>query len=391
MRSVKKLTFGSLFSGIGGLDLGLEKAGMECLWQVEKDSYCNKVLEKHWPKAKRYSDVKKVGKELASVDLICGGFPCQPVSVAGKRKGAKDERWLWPEFIRIVRQVQPQYILVENVPGLLTANQGGAAQEIFGDLASSGYDARWNRISAESVGAPHLRWRVFIVAYAQHGREVADADDARSQGRNKRLRGACELFTRSGGRPHAKDWSIEPNVGRVAHGIPQKLDRGEIDEALRILWSRYGSAKMVQREIGRHVEQTPILQQQMLRKLATLQERGETQKWTHESTSNYSDDQLREMWRSLSASAASQGRQSPEQQSNEHRGTLPKMPYSRTHEDGNVGSIWEKEWEGVPRVAVGVKNRVSRLRALGNSVVPQVAERVGREILKYAKISRGVG
>ena len=240
MRSVKKLTFGSLFSGIGGLDLGLERSGMKCLWQVEKDSYCNKVLEKHWPKVERYSDVKKVGKELASVDLICGGFPCQPVSVAGKRKGTEDERWLWPEFIRIVRLLRPRYVLVENVPGLLTANQGGAAQEIFGDLASSGYDAEWNRISAESVGAPHLRWRVFIVAYSRGGGLSQQEFCDEQQGRAKVICPSQSVAHTSARRYRTQDkkiqagrngtlngdwWSTEPNVGRVAHGVPSRVDR----------------------------------------------------------------------------------------------------------------------------------------------------------------------
>ncbi len=241
MQLVKQFTFGSLFSGIGGLDLGLERAGMKCLWQVEKDSYCNKVLKKHWPKVRRYTDVKKVGKELESVDLICGGFPCQPVSVTGKRKGTKDERWLWPEFIRIIRILQPRYVLVENVPGLLTASQGGAAQEVFGDLASSGYDTRWNRVSAESVGAPHLRWRVFIVADAKSdlwrtsrdgrseslnrgSQDVADANTRRLERTSAIFRGARNAV-RCNRKTRQSQWSTEPNVGRVAHGIPSRVDR----------------------------------------------------------------------------------------------------------------------------------------------------------------------
>src|SRR5512139_2392629 len=99
------LTVGSLFSGIGGLELGLERAGMAVRWQVEIDPYCRKVLAKHWPDVARYEDVRDVGRHnLEPVDLICGGFPCQPVSLAGKRMGDGDDRWLWPEFIRVVRE-----------------------------------------------------------------------------------------------------------------------------------------------------------------------------------------------------------------------------------------------------------------------------------------------
>ena len=102
------LTVGSLFTGIGGIDLGLERAGMRVLWQVEIDDWCRRVLAKHWPDVERFADVRDVGAHnLAPVDVICGGFPCQPVSTAGKQRGRADERWLWPEFARIVRGLPP--------------------------------------------------------------------------------------------------------------------------------------------------------------------------------------------------------------------------------------------------------------------------------------------
>src|SRR3990167_7192103 len=136
---------------------------MEVRWQVENDSFCSKVLAKHWPEVKRYGDIRTLtGEELESVDLICGGFPCQPVSVAGKRRGTEDERWLWPEFARLLRVVRPRYALIENVPGLLGF---GGMSDILRDLAGLRYDAEWSIIPAAAVGAPHLRGRVFIVAY----------------------------------------------------------------------------------------------------------------------------------------------------------------------------------------------------------------------------------
>ena len=159
---------GSLFAGIGGLDLGLERAGMSVRWQVEIDDYCNRVLEKHWPDVKRYRDITTLsGVMLEPVDLICGGFPCQPVSVAGKRKGDQDERWLWDDFIRIVREVGPRWVVAENVPGLLSADDGRLFGGILRDLAESGFDAEWDCIPAAAVGAPHLRYRVFIVGHAR--------------------------------------------------------------------------------------------------------------------------------------------------------------------------------------------------------------------------------
>lgn len=102
------ITFGSLFSGIGGFDLGLERAGMVCKWQVENNEFCQKVLTKHWPNVSRFGDIKNVTKEqLEPVDLICGGFPCQPFSQAGKQRGKADDRYLWPEMLRVIRELKP--------------------------------------------------------------------------------------------------------------------------------------------------------------------------------------------------------------------------------------------------------------------------------------------
>jgi len=156
------MKLGSLFTGIGGLDLGLERAGHDIRWQVEIDPSCRQVLETHWPGIPRYDDVRNVsGSTLEAVDIICGGFPCQPVSVSGKRQGTSDPRWLWPEFARLVGEIRPQYVIVENVPAL--TSQGGA--EVVADLATLGYNPQWHHLPAGAFGTPHLRWRFYLVAY----------------------------------------------------------------------------------------------------------------------------------------------------------------------------------------------------------------------------------
>ena len=172
------LTFGSLFAGIGGLDLGLERAGMRCAWQVEKDAYCRAVLAKHWPDVTRYEDVRDVGRaNLAPVDLICGGFPCQDISGAGLRAGIDGpESGLWTEYARIVRELRPNYVVVENVARLLVDGM----ERVLGDLAACGYDAEWEVLPAFAVGAPHRRERVFIVAYPE--RERPDSGSSREGG-----------------------------------------------------------------------------------------------------------------------------------------------------------------------------------------------------------------
>lgn len=239
----KSLRVGSLFSGIGGFDLGLERAGMKIIWQVENDPYCAKVLAKHWPDVKRYGDIKTIDwSEVERPDLICGGFPCQPVSHAGKRLAQDDPRWLWPWFRDSIRALRPRFVLVENVPGLLSAGMS----DILGDLAESGYDAEWDCIPAAAVGAPHLRYRLWLVAYPKifpewtglrtdeqtqerGGRSgdssgesyLPDSDHTRCAQQRGTVASSAENTTAQFG----SWWAVEPAVGRVAHGVPHRVDR----------------------------------------------------------------------------------------------------------------------------------------------------------------------
>ena len=166
---------GSLFSGIGGLELGLERAGMQVVWQVEFDPFCQEILQKHWPEAKRYGDIRELREdELEPVDLICGGFPCQPHSLAGQRRASDDDRDLWPEMLRIIRAVKPRWVLAENVPGLLSSEAGRFFGGILRDLAESGYSVGWDCIPASAVGAPHKRERIFIIGEVAHSESGED-------------------------------------------------------------------------------------------------------------------------------------------------------------------------------------------------------------------------
>ena len=255
------IAFGSLFSGIGGIDLGLERAGMTCKWQVEIDDYCTRVLEKHWPGVKRYRDVRDVGAHnLESIDLICGGFPCQPFSIAGKRRGANDDRNLWPEMRRIIAEIRPAWVLCENVPGFI--NLG--LDDMLVDLEAIGYEGQPFVIPACAVGAPHRRYRLFVVAHANRERchefllakepirekqsrgdaiadNVADADrewqqqpgGIESQERERLGYGGKTVSNTNRESlgwpteswPQRNQWAIEPDMGRVAHGVPRRVDR----------------------------------------------------------------------------------------------------------------------------------------------------------------------
>jgi len=215
------MKFGSLFTGIGGIDLGLERAGMECAWQVEIDPFCQKVLAKHWPEVARYEDIREVGSHnLGPVDLICGGFPCQDISYAGKGSGLSGERsGLWREMLRTIRMVRPRLALVENVAALLRRGMG----RVLGDMAESGYDAEWDCLPAAAFGARHFRERVFIIATPG----VLANTPIINQGDMGRLPPSVERWRRLG-EPNSETgwlWPNESGVGRRAYGVPRGVDR----------------------------------------------------------------------------------------------------------------------------------------------------------------------
>jgi DNA (cytosine-5)-methyltransferase 1 len=246
--STKQLTFGSLFAGIGGFDLGFERAGMVCKWQVEIDDYATKILEKHWPHVHRERDVRTVGRHnLEQVDIVCGGFPCQDISYAGHGAGLDGARsGLFFEAIRLVCELRPRFLVLENVAALLTRGM----DRVLGTLAEIGYDAEWHCIPAAAVGAPHLRNRIFIVAYTNDGQRkrpelaVRSGRDAVRTGGETLANTSHELRQKGKGvqsrhrdkairtderngfrRPNDDWWEAEPDVGRVANGIPARVDR----------------------------------------------------------------------------------------------------------------------------------------------------------------------
>lgn len=409
---------GSLFSGIGGLELGLERAGMETIWQCEIDSFASKVLRKHWPKVPNLGDVTQVDwSQVERPDLVCGGFPCQPVSAAGRRLGDQDARWLWPEFARCLRELRPRYALLENVPGLLSRGFG----EILGDLADLGFDAEWGRIPAAAVGAPHLRWRVFVVAYArgselriesggsgrprragatfsgddgptrplaytngesdrrldpgrQDGRcasespgpseDMADSDGQagdtprRSSEAVYRPR-EVERLGRRGCSPWSQ-WAVEPDVGRVASRLSAGMDGGINAHSSCIEEARTKGVPAVDRlRVLREWLQTPEASSESARchlcghPLSGLPCKGACSPWR------------------LGAG--------PEEAENLRclrKGVLELL----TRQGQDVQPVLSLgAWTTQREQTVG--SRVGRLRGLGNAVVPQVAEVVGRWIM----------
>ena len=162
---------GSLFTGIGGFDLGFERAGMEIVWQCENDKKCQSVLRRHWPEVTVYDDVRDIGTGAEAVDLVCGGFPCQDVSVAGRRAGLAGERsGLWHEFHRVLQCLRPQWVVVENVPGLLSSNRGRDFATVIQGLVQLGYGVCWRVLDSQYFGVAQRRRRVFVVGHLGDGR-----------------------------------------------------------------------------------------------------------------------------------------------------------------------------------------------------------------------------
>jgi DNA (cytosine-5)-methyltransferase 1 len=165
---MKPFTFVSLFAGIGGLDLGLERAGMKCLAQVEIDKDCQHTLTTHWPEVPKFGDIKEVtAVDLPAVDFLVGGFPCQDISIGGEGKGLDGARsGLWFEYYRLICEMRPLGVIIENVANLTKRG----LDTVLLNLACAGYDAEWQTISGRAFGAPHLRERVLLVAYSRSAR-----------------------------------------------------------------------------------------------------------------------------------------------------------------------------------------------------------------------------
>ena len=245
----------SLFAGIGGLELGLERAGMTVVGQVEIDPFCRRVLAKHWPEVPRHDDVRTAvewwrGESRPLVDVICGGFPCQDISNAGRREGIAGARsGLWSHMRDTVRALRPRYVVMENVSALLARG----LDVVAADLAESGYDLEWDCVPASAVGANHQRDRWFGVAYPQGDgrrpgwprRSAGDGPDGQAEW----PKALADTYCVAGPPPVALDllagaearrslhranrrnrgrggpWAAEPSLGRVANGVPDGVDR----------------------------------------------------------------------------------------------------------------------------------------------------------------------
>lgn len=247
----------SLFSGIGGFDLAAQWMGWENVFQVEIDKFCQRVLEKNFPNVTRYGDIKEFDgtKYRGTIDVLSGGFPCQPYSAAGKREGKKDPRHLWPEYDRIIGEIRPSIVVGENVRGLLNWNGGLVFDEVLSDLENKGYEVAPFLLPACGLNAPHRRDRIWIIAHSTSVRceggeskgealqwakltrgEISASDYQKTtpnlEGKGFTKGRICgrdktEQSEHNYGTP-SHDWNLgkfEPFVGRGVHGISHRVDR----------------------------------------------------------------------------------------------------------------------------------------------------------------------
>ena len=313
------LTVGSLFSGIGGLDLGLERAGMQVIWQSEIDPYACKVLKKHWPEVPNYGDIKQIDwRAVEPVDVICGGYPCQPFSQAGKRKGTDDPRHLWPWVKTAISELRPRYAVLENVRGHLS--MGGL--QVIGELTEIGYDAEWRVVSAAGMGAPHRRDRIIIVAYPNDTRSRTSQRGVDTD-RAQEVKGWQNIT-----QPRTSGCSTD-----VANANSERLERSRRFQEPE---KEYGGFDVLGSNQGRS---------------SLVGVSNDVSKWHGQYRQSTDIATQSRVWRD-----------------------------DRTREETYDGWQWWESEPDVGRVAYGISNRVDRLKGLGNAVVPQVAEYIGRLI-----------
>ena len=346
----KTLTHGQLFAGIGGFGLAAQWAGIDNIWANEIDPFACKVLTKNFPNTTIYEkDIRQITKETtASVDIISGGFPCQPFSQAGKRKGTDDNRYLWPEMLRVIRELQPKYVIGENVAGLLSMENGETLKTILSELEDEGYNNEIFLIPACAKGAWHRRDRLWICSYSSNNTNRANRGQGKETERVQKEHRE-ERCTRMSGRTGAtipKNVSNTDNTGLSDRDKQRGRSQASDGEGLDSV-SRRGTSRDATNT------DTEGLQ-------------GSKKKGNDKEKRTQSSDQL--------TSRCSGG---------ESGSTESSMGGVADGVSSRVDRYWDNEPEGVPRVAKGVKNRVGRLKGLGNAIVPAMAYEIFKTIQQY--------
>ena len=444
-----KLKILDLFSGIGGFSLGLERTGYyETVAFCEIDKYCKLLLQKHWKGVKIYNDVKEITQEgfkadgIESPDIITGGFPCQPFSVAGKQKGTSDNRHLWPEMFRIIKAFKPRFVIGENVRGIINIQDGVVFEAVCTDLESEGYEVQPFIIPAAGVGAPHRRERVWIIAireesmvnsdnirFEQHIETEEEASRRRSSATFEST-GDVPNTNESNSRERKVSRDIDNEGRRASETRGESLQSEDRQTRTDNLGSGSEDVENARRTLRQGTELRKENEDEIRKEDANINQRSSRssesdvadtningEKWnqpedrqrsrTQQSGEDVADSE------SFSSDVGGRGEYQEERdgqrkirgEGSEDVADTERIGQSRSRKpigssdtetnqirqtsrsnDGSQGTQgwWESEPD-VGRVAHGVSGRVHRLRALGNSIIPQIAEEIGRAIIKAMK------
>jgi DNA (cytosine-5)-methyltransferase 1 len=327
-----KLKTLDLFSGIGGFSLGLESTGFfETIGFVEKDKFCQKVLKKHWSNINIEEDIRNVKGEKYQADVVTGGFPCQPFSVAGKRKSTADDRYLWDEMLRVIRETKPRWVIGENVEGIVNINEGMVLRQVLNDLENEGFKSQCIIIPASGIGAWHQRKRIWILAYSNSNGSYRSQGNATKQSSNEQkdrlsFRDDKDVPNTNTG------FSIRENKEIQSRG--NAITNGSEDVSNSDSWLRGGRG-------------------------TELKSGDDREGWFHTEKEKQTREHIR--CKTIGCNAV-----------------LGKERTNKTW--------WQIESElcGVPN---GVsyeldKDRSNRIKALGNSIVPQIARQIGLSIME---------
>jgi DNA (cytosine-5)-methyltransferase 1 len=405
-----------LFSGIGGFALGLQKVGFETVAFCDIEKYCQHLLKQKWNGIKIYSDVREITKEkfkadgIESPEIITGGFPCQPFSVAGSRKGTDDNRHLWPEMFRIIKEFKPRWIIGENVRGIVSIQDGLVFETVCTDLESEGYEVQTFNIPAVGVGAPHKRERIWIVANSrcsirgkqssrnsesigsrtfkkterstdtskitgssERAETMADTESKRTGENNERLRSRTSGISGREGTTRIQEDVANSNTGNVEAGCERQRRIREENTKERQSNNATGSS-----EVMANTNESISRERQIF---GNPNDKGRGASETRRESLQPEDRQTRTD--NLGSGSEVMAKTNSERQQEQCR---PKS----IQEEGNElecsssqsgGNFWDIEPD-VGRVVNGLPGRVHRLKGLGNAIVPQIAEEIGRAIMK---------
>ena len=363
-----KLKILDLFSGLGGFSLGLERTGhFETVAFCDNDKYSNLLLQKHWKGVKIYNDVKEITKEkliadgIQFPDVITGGFPCQPFSVAGKQKATDDDRHLWPEMFRVIKEAQPEWVIGENVRNFISISEGMVFEQTCLDLESEGYEVQTFSIPAAGVNAPHQRYRVWIIGHKSSN--VSNSHSIEQYG--DKYASGIHLGEQSGIHLHEKRnrnevWSEAERCGEVSgneeHLVNSDSIRCEHNQETKE--EEFRRSETSTQSGSSDVSNSSVERLQRHPKSEAIEETEETNRRSSRADVANTDSQRGCLWET-------------DRQNAEDVGQSPRC---------KVTGQWDFE-PNVGRVVDGLPNRVDRLRGLGNAIVPQIAYQIGMAIM----------